>query len=84
MGLEDVLILMINHDWIFIYPLLLIKLAFRFGAKIKYGLLVNLIDFWNSVKKKPPWNTEETSLVTTCTRSSDIKFQSEIKRQAFF
>lgn len=37
----------------FLYPLLLIKLAFRFGAKIKYGLLVNLIDFWNSVKKKP-------------------------------
>lgn len=36
----------------FLYPLLLIKLAFRFGAKIKYGLLVNLIDFWNSVKKK--------------------------------
>lgn len=35
----------------FLYPLLLIKLAFRFGAKIKYGLLVNLIDFWNSVKK---------------------------------
>lgn len=36
----------------FLYPLLLIKLAFRFGAKIKYGLLVNLIDFWNSVLKK--------------------------------
>lgn len=69
----------------FLYPLLLIKLAFRFGAKIKYGLLVNLIDFWNSVKKKPAVKyTEETSLVTSCTRSSDIKFQSEIKRQAFF
>lgn len=69
----------------FLYPLLLIKLAFRFGAKIKYGLLVNLIDFLEfCLKKNQPWNTEETSLVTSCTRSSDIKFQSEIKRQAFF
>lgn len=48
MGFEDVLILMINYDWIF-YLLLLIKLVFRFGVKIKYGLLVNLIDFWNFV-----------------------------------
>lgn len=42
---------MINYDWIF-YLLLLIKLVFRFGVKIKYGLLVNVIDFWNFVKKK--------------------------------
>lgn len=35
----------------FLYLLLLIKLVFRFGVKIKYGLLVNLIDFWNFVKK---------------------------------
>lgn len=49
MGFEDVfnffLLIMIE----FLYLLLLIKLVFRFGVKIKYGLLVNLIDFWNFV-----------------------------------
>lgn len=49
MGLEDVFNFFLLIMTEFLYPLLLIKLTFRFGAKIKYGLLVNLIDFWNSV-----------------------------------
>lgn len=58
----------------FLYLLLLIKLVFRFGVKIKYGLLVNLIDFWNFVKKNLLWNIEEISLVIICICLFDIKF----------